>query len=203
MTWPIGKRGTQFLASGDDVPAFGVGQQSADSIVDGEFVVTVIKPSIDWAYSPLRSFYVNGPQEVADGKYGVSRIGLEEPIVALSNSTTFGTVVGPRNGEWSLGTGHPGYIVQGAGPTSDTAFVLKKPGPVIVKGTCEGTASGATLTINTVTTMSGLEAVASASDTLTIQNLYGDSTDESGQKLSAIWNESAGHWDAMDITCPS
>ena len=203
MTWPVGKRGTQFLASGDDVPAFGVGQLSDSSIVDGEFAVTLVKPSISAAASPLRSFYVNGSQTVADGKYGVSHVGTNDPIVALCNSTTVGAVVGPRDAQWGLGTGHPGFVVQGAGPTSDTAFVLRKPGPVIVKGTCEGTASGATLTINTVTTMSGLEAVASASDTLTIQNLYSDSTDESGQKLSAIWDESAGHWDAMDITCPS
>jgi len=121
--------------------------------------------------------------------------------LALCNTTTVGKVVGPSDADWTLRTGHPGFVVQGAGPISDTAFVMRTPEVTTIKGTCQGNAgTGDAITINTVSTMSGLEAVASASNTITVQNLFSDTTNSSSQKLTAIYNKSDSQWESMDIT---
>jgi len=210
MTWTVQRddyrMGILFSnGSGATVPAFGIIQQDSSSIVDGNFVIGGVKPSIDNTASPVRNFFVNRASDTADEAKGVCTPAMDEPTLALCNTTTVGKVVGPSDADWTLRTGHPGFVVQGAGPISDTAFVMRKPGAVIVKGAVQGNfaTSDSTFTINTVVTMSGLEAVANATQTVTVQNLYKDEGDSSGQKASAIWNEDDEQWEAMDITCPS
>ncbi len=205
MTWPFQRddyrMGVPFSnGSGEQVPAFAVIKQTTSTIANGNFVIGAIQYTADNT-NPCWPVFINRATNTADEKHGVCTPATDEPTLALCNSTTVGQIVGPSEGSWSLGTGHPGFVVMGAGPASSTAFVMRTPEVTIVKGTCEGNAgTGDAITINTVTTMSGLEVVSGTENTISVENLFGDTTNSSGQKMTALYNKSQSQWDSMDIT---
>ena len=184
-------------------PAYGVMESTGVTISAGQIIIQTR------AYvpgDPRKTIWVNGPQDVAAGYYGRCTRAIDYPTVALvTTSPTAGQMIGPQGStSWQLAPGYPGFVCIGTGSPTGTAIVVRKPEVSTVKGTCQGNSSGATLTINTVTAMTGLAAVPNASATITVQNLFGDTTNSSGQKLTAIWNDANAQWETMDITaiCP-
>ncbi len=153
--------------------------------------------------TPTKMVLINGPMDVGSGEYGVACSGQGYPVAATSGSTTNGAIVGPSDSSWTLSTGHPGFVVAGAGAIAGTAMVLRQAQSIEVRGwATAAVANGDNFTIDNVKTMSGLETVASSSDTLSILNTFDHDIDDNGFVM-AKYNETVAAYNGFQAECPA
>ncbi len=146
------------------------------------------------AGDPRKTIWINGPQSVASGTYGIATMALGYPAVALGSASA-GAHVGPSDGSWELSTGYPGFVVIGSGPIDGTVVVIRRQEATICKGVTTGTTNGAsTFTVDGVSALSGLVPVAGATNTLTVQNLPTMYL-ANNAAVMFVWNDSDNQWE--------
>lgn len=96
--------------SGETVPPFACMRVKGIETLGDRSIVTIGKPN---TYGSQFSHYLNGPIEVANGKYGSCTNVF--PAIAKSGTGTLtnGTLWGPRSGVWTVEVKTGGFIVVG------------------------------------------------------------------------------------------
>jgi len=116
----------------ETAPAFAVLQPSGATTVNGQTVLTMVKPSS----TPADIYFINGPQDVPSGKYGACTCDL--PAYALYNtaiSPAINQVHGPKSGEWKLFNQRSGYTILSSGTSGR---ILVGPAPLASYGALSG-----------------------------------------------------------------
>lgn len=113
--------------SGETLPAFACARITGVTIVEGQVVTTVAKPSTTLA----RHYLINGPSAVANGKYGSGTIDCPAYVLYdTADTPAFQEGWGPKPSQWTIAKGFPGFTIlgtnSGSGATSRT-FALWEP----------------------------------------------------------------------------
>ena len=160
------------------------------------------------AGDPRKTIWINGPQNVASGEYGLATMALGYPAVALgSSSIDAGDHVGPSDGSWELSTGYPGFVVIGTGPVSGTVVVIRRQQITVCRGKAVGavSAAAASFTADNVTAETGLSPVANSSATLTVYvttNTNAPAMDDNAN-VRFHWSSADDKWYLDDGECPA
>jgi len=182
------------------VEAHAVMEDNGAETSDGQIV---LKTKQYVAGPPNKVVYLNGPCDVASGGKGLCCLAIGRPWWALTYSGTpaAGESWGPKD-DWKLHSGYPGYIVLAAGP-SGLALVVRNVNCTRCTGKLYGALvySAETATVDNVQAICGLTPVDSTADQLTVYNIHDWNADDNAD-CRFEWNESTGHWELYQITCP-
>lgn len=179
--------------SGETIPAYGVILLGTPFMSNGLIHYSANKPSTSFQ----RFYLVNGPEDIADDKFGWGTW-LTHPGKVLYDSGTpaAGESWGPKTGQWSLSKWRYGFTILGGNNTTDLTTVAVQSPVTHVWGQTQGSiAKDAT---GTVEVFDGNDTILNASTTLSVKNKAVSVGDN--KKVGARWE--GGSWYLDWCECP-
>jgi hypothetical protein len=186
--------------SGEEVPAYGCLRITGSVVVDDTLFLTAGKPN---TYGAQHSHRFNTSEPVANGEYGVCRIGFGvKALYETSDGTpAFGERWGPRSGTWKLKKHTGGFSIIG-GQSSGVVTVQQQPMLRFIGKTKAAVQIASRVDVDIFYRASDTAYTDTTVDMSQVMNLFGSIA--SGRYVRCDWEDDSsapGRWIIIAAAC--